>query len=251
MKKILILISFLILGIGLSAQNDEADELTLRDSMMIYKNAIKSTIIEVLTDGTVRLKNIADPINDSDGVNKLWVLNQGGVTAVDSSSLNPANAELYLWKGGVAVDTTELDIGYFAVGDLADYVPLSGAGTIYVTPSQLNDSIASASPNTVFPITLPVNGTLSGSVTAAIEGTDYPTGWVLTANGSNLEVVHNLGRDNAGITVYYNISGITYKMMQAFGNGYSGVTMDDDSFIIEGLTNFYTQYKVKIKIFLE
>jgi hypothetical protein len=199
MKKIIFLIYLLAVGFSSMAQNDEVDELTLLDSMMIYKNATKATIIEVLTDGTVRLKNIADPINDADGVNKLWVLNQGGVTAVDSSSLNPANAELYLWKGGVAVDTTDLDIGYFAVGDLADYVPLSGATTIYVTPTQMNDAIAAAAPAATFTITLPSAGSVNDRITGA---TEVPSGWTLTPDGLNINIEHNLGRYCNAVTVF-------------------------------------------------
>ena len=199
MKRIAILISLLIVGLTMSAQNSESDEITLRDSMMIYNNSTKSTIIEALTDGTVRLKNIADPISDSDGVSKLWVLNQGGVTPVDSSSFNELNGDLYLWKSGVAVDTTSLDVGYFAVGDLSDYVPLSGSEIIYVTPSQLSDSIVDNASQSTF--TIKLQSALSVGDRLAIAPV-FPAGWTLTADGLNLDIEHNLGRYCTNVTVF-------------------------------------------------
>lgn len=199
MKKIAILIGFIIVGFSLFAQNTEVNEITIRDSMMIYHSSVQATIIKALNDGTARLKNIADPVNNADGVNKLWVLTQGGVAAVDSSSLNAANAEFYLWKGGVAFDTTDLDIGYFAVGDLTDYVPLSGAETIYVTPDQLSDSIADAASQNTFTITLPSAGSVQSRITGA---TEVPDGWTLTADGLNIDIEHNLGRYCSGVTVW-------------------------------------------------
>ena len=104
----------------------------------------------------------------------------------------------------------------------------------------------------VYSITLPIEGTLSGSVAAAVEGTDYPTGWVLSASGGNLQVNHGLGRYTANTNVFLNSSGSSYRQLRNFDNAYSGILdVDDNNVIIESISTFYTAYKLRVKIIFE
>lgn len=109
-------------------------------------------------------------------------------------------------------------------------------------------ALTAAAQQSVYEITLPINGTLAGSIAAAVEGTDYPTGWILVANGVNLEIEHNLNRKSASIDVAYNYTGDWYRQIRGFNDGYQGHVYDSDNTIVEGIKNLYTAYKMRITI---
>ncbi len=99
----------------------------------------------------------------------------------------------------------------------------------------------------VYEIELPIAGTLSGSIAAAVEGTDYPTGWNLSASGGNLEIGHNLSRYVANVTVFYNTSGTAYRQLVNFQTAYNNIhNYSDDSLSVVSISEYYSQYKLKV-----
>lgn len=55
-----------------------------------------------------------------------------------------------------------------------------------------------------YTINLPYSSTVAGRVAGAVEGTDYPAGWILAAGSSpiDLDITHNLNRRVASVTVF-------------------------------------------------
>lgn len=157
----------------------------------------------------------------TDGIYLLY----SAASSWDSVVFDTANGNLNLYKGAVLDFTENLDGRY---------------------------ALTSAAKQVIYKITLPVNGTLSGSVAAAVEGTDYPTGWVLAASGGNLQINHGLTRYAMNARVKYNVSGNQYRHLKDFENGYSGLLdVDSDNLTIEGISTFYTAYKLQILISFE
>jgi len=97
------------------------------------------------------------------------------------------------------LDAVILDGRYFLISDTTDYVQYSDSTTIFITPDQLSDSIADNASQGTFTITLPS----AGSVQVRIDGaTEVPPDWVLTADGLNIDIEHNLGRYCSSVTVW-------------------------------------------------
>lgn len=121
-------------------------------------------------------------------------------------------------------------IGGINTGDetydsILDLFGLSGDGYTLIT-QELLDKIGSTPQS--FSITLPSASTVSGRISAAVEGTDYPTGWVLSADGLNIEITHGLGRWIANVTVWAKTTGT--QRQQLFNTAaYNGVTCLDDN----------------------
>ncbi|HEY5590693.1 MAG TPA: hypothetical protein VIK55_06705 [Paludibacter sp.] len=91
-------------------------------------------------------------------------------------------------------------------------------------------------------ITLPAGDSLTTRLADAVETTDYPTGWVLTAVGDNtmnLQIVHTLtGREVSSITV--KVTDETGKRwLTPKRDAYSGIIENDETLIIEGLAPNY------------
>lgn len=229
MKKLLILV-FLFLSVAGMAQS-----IVEGDSLNIYGGGV--------VDGTLE---IHDPVNDQDAATKIWVLSQGGVTAVDSQSWDVVNKYLFLYKGGVPFDTTEIT-GFVVPSDLDDYVAETDSNVVYATPYYVDSSIAASAQN-VYEVELPVGSPLANSVSLAIGGVDFPVGWTLTASGNDLIITHNLGRYLANVTVQYNRAGTIYKHLYNYSQAYNTWECDPNSCTIISLTQFFTQYRLKIEL---
>lgn len=79
----------------------------------------------------------------------------------------------------------------------------------------------------VFTVNLPVASTVAGRCAGALEGTDYPAGWVLAAGTSSVDLVitHNLGRNIANVTVFsIDANGKRLLMSNAAYSGYVAPT---------------------------
>lgn len=79
--------------------------------------------------------------------------------------------------------------------DTASWNSLTANDTIIkvVTPTQMYNYLDTVGiVKTVYSITLPSSTTVTGRVALAVEGIDYPTGWVISGDGLNLVVTHNL-----------------------------------------------------------
>ena len=101
----------------------------------------------------------------------------------------------------------------------------------------------------VITITLPAGATVAQRIAAAIEGTDYPTGWVLSADGTNIDITHNLGRAISNVTVF-NFTDTTTKQMRIGSAAYTGVyDYDSDAIKIQSLAT--VNAKLSIYLFFD
>ena len=103
---------------------------------------------------------------------------------------------------------------------------------------------------TLWSITLPSNTTVAGRCAAAVEGVDYPTGWVLTAGASeyDLSITHGMTRANAYVTVFSIDGSNNERMLVPFSSAYTGVYVpaSKDSIVIEGLSTKETKLRINI-----
>ena len=188
--------------------------------------------------------NMANPTDPLQGANKRYV----DSTVIAVGAHDPVTLDAVALNNGFSLNSQEIEF------DSTNYTFRSDSMEVFVTPTQLTDSLdvirtSISAIASSYTITLPINGTLSGSVAAAVEGTDYPKGWVLAASGGNLQINHGLGKYPNMPIVKYNSTGSTYRQLRSFDNAYSGVLeVDDDNITIESISTFYTAYKLKIKI---
>jgi len=102
----------------------------------------------------------------------------------------------------------------------------------------------------VYTIVLPSAGSVQARVDASTEGTNYPSGWVLSAdidNSHDLSIVHNLSRSMVNVYIS-QVTGTRKKRLQ--GNvQYSGLTEKNlNEIVIEGLAT--VPFVIEISIIL-
>lgn len=249
LKNILVIV--FIIGLAATAGSDYLIN-TARLDGFIYGNKSGGidTIMIPATDslGQYSIKNVRDPLDELDAVNYRTLLSAGG-GGVDSVPFNPANGNLDVYFAGVNYYTTNLD---------DRYIEYSDTNTIVITPSQLADSLAIRDSTIqadlmpdVYTLILPVAGTLAGSI-AAMTSVDNPYGWSLNASGTNLIITHNLDRYCAAVTVSYNSSGTIYRQLVSYQNAFNTIQNDNsNSMQIISISNYYSQYKLRINLIFE
>lgn len=137
-------------------------------------------------------------------------------------------------------------------------VPISDAGGLYIATEVegalaevkaiADDNATKVSTGTTGQsITLPSDTTVAGRIAGAIEGTDYPTGWVLTA-GSNpvdIDINHGTGKRVKEVTIF-SVNGTEERIL--LGNAaWSGfLTPDANNLRIESLATINTTIKIYI-----
>lgn len=130
-------------------------------------------------------------------------------------------------------------------------VQYSDSTDVYYTQHYLDSALAVAGEQAGFEITLPIAANLSLSVAAAVEGTNYPTEWVLAASGNDLIITHNLNRRSGAPDVYYDLlNDDNFQLSRPFTDAFQGCIMNENSVTIQTLKNYYTSYEMKITIFL-
>ena len=78
----------------------------------------------------------------------------------------------------------------------------------------------------VFTIKLNTGTTVAQRITGLVEGVDYPTGWILTDDGADLLVTHNLDKLNSFVTVL-SVNSSTQNVTVLQGNlAYSSYTCE-------------------------
>ena len=121
-------------------------------------------------------------------------------------------------------------------GTLTPVVTLENFTTDNLAEGSVNKYSSSANAVNEFTITLPASGTVAGRVAAAVETTNYPTGWTLAASsGISLLITHTLtGRRLSNINVFEEPSG---RLSVPFYTAFSGILNppDTDTILIEGL----------------
>jgi len=101
----------------------------------------------------------------------------------------------------------------------------------------------------VYTFILPVAGTLAQSIALV---SDFPSGWSLTASGTNLLIEHNLGRSLIGVSVQYNSTGTVYRSLVPFQSSFNTFQNDDlNNCQIVSISNYYTQYALKVFLTFE
>ncbi len=228
MKKIILILALALIVLAGNAQ--------------IKGERVEASYELIITGDSLRGTTQIDG-NDTIAATRQFVLNTAGSgNGWDSIIYQPSNGYLVWWYAGARIDSTLTDGRDVQYSDSLD---------IFYTQRTVDSMLSATGAQTVYEITLPINGTLAGSVAAAVEGTDYPTGWVLSASGGDLQVNHGLSRYHANTTVYYNTSGDFYRQLRNFDNAYSGILMDNNNVTIESISVFYTAYKLKLEILLQ
>jgi hypothetical protein len=111
------------------------------------------------------------------------------------------------------------------------------------------DSVLLVFSGNVYSITLPSASTIAGRISAASEGTDYPSGWVLAAgtDPADIDITHSLGMRVASVNVFYNVSGTENRQLINFNNAYTGIlTTSVNQLRIEGLTTIQKEIQIYI-----
>lgn len=132
------------------------------------------------------------------------------------------------------------------LGTLTPTVTLEAFTTDNLIEGSTNKYASSSESKQVIPITLPSASTVAGRIAAAVEGTDYPTGWVLSADGIDIHIEHGMDRRVAEVTVCSDGLGIERAL---FGNAaYSGWFMPHptnyDEVVIEALATIETDITI-------
>lgn len=209
------------------------------------KSGLTDTIITFDSDslGQYKLQNIANPVGPLDAVNFRTLLSSGGGGGWDSIPFNPLTGDLQAFFGGSNIYTTSIDGRYLKYAD----------STLYVTITQLNDSlnyldsVIMENQYHVFEIRLPSSTTVSGRISGATAGVDYPADWSLAAGVSvvDLVVTHNLGRRVTSVSIFA-IDGTSEQ--QLFNTAaYNGViTPDVNSVRIQSLATIQKAIKIYI-----
>lgn len=233
MKKILLIGILLISAFFAQAQNVRGYK--IRANMYL----ISDSLLVIGTDtisGTTKIDG-----NDTTLATKQYVLNTIGAGNGWDSLTWSLDQEYLVWMyGGSRLDSISRD---------GRYVELADSTSQFLTPDSIYNLINQSGMQTVYEITLPVNGTLSGSAAAA---TDIPAGWILSVSGGDLQINHGLGRYSSAVNIRCNTSGSSYRQLRNFDNAYSGVVdVDSNNLTIESISNFYTAYKLRITIIFE
>ncbi len=148
---------------------------------------------------------------------------------------NIGGGDLWLRGGGTLEEYGDVNIGanlYDETNSSLIYI----WDTIYMNGNSirgLNEAVNDDEPVTlsqikgltqsVFSIALPNAASVNGRVSGAVDGTDYPTGWVLAAAGNNIDllVTHNLGRRISNVNVM-TVNGTIEQLLRPFAGAYSG-----------------------------
>lgn len=115
----------------------------------------------------------------------------------------------FVYDGILKRLTPTINLGAFTTDSLPQ-----GVTHLYYDPSLYKN---------VYTITLPSAATVALRCSGAVSGTDYPTGWTISAGVSDVDllITHNLNRKIAGVTIF---STTIDGDRQLFGNAaYSGV----------------------------
>lgn len=160
-------------------RNEKLNNLVVTDSVSVEGNTIN---------------NVADGVDLTDAVN----LQQLNAIAVgqgwDEAIWNELTGDLQFLISSVVDFTVNLDDRYTTEQDVEDLIAAGG--------------------NVPTTLTMPSGNSVQERIDGMTEGVDYPTGWVLTADGLNLLITHNLGRNLADVTVWANISGDTFNKLE-------------------------------------
>lgn len=162
-----------------------------------------------------------------------------------ASVLSNFDFKYYTYSGGVA----DINFIELVLADVSTLVLKDGDKVLSDNNFSDEDKVKlDATKTNPFTITLPGYPTVETRCLNAVEGIDYPTGWVLQAdaNPNDLLITHNLGRGHVIVTVSsVDIDG----ERQLFANAaFSGVISKplNNALVIEGLATITKTIKIHL-----
>jgi len=242
MKKLIIILMMFVATVGYSQPftNIQANEsgLSVRTNL--------NNVIDYLNDLGLKLQFSTDKINWH------YPFQTGDIYIRYSGNFGVGYSPgFYLWDGDrfTSIATDQLIVGTDTITSFGGgYVQLSDSITQWVTATQLATALNNIEmAQQVFKVTLPSSTTVAGRIAGAIEGTDYPTGWVLEPGSSSvdLKITHGLNKRVSQVTVF-SVNGDEQR--QLFGNAaYSGILTETSNILrIESLATIQRQIVIYI-----
>lgn len=200
-----------------------------------------------------------DPVYANDSIKIVWFDDLSGIRDtirqhadsllsvydtlhIVQDSINRLSDSVQTWTNSVARHIIESDT--LRWGSITASDTLS---KVIVTKTELINYINETGiMKTIYSITLPASSTVAGRVALAVEGVDYPDGWVLQGDGYDLIVNHNMGRWGVDVKVFSNITGTVRQQLRntAAENGFS--SLDSNTVKISSLATIYTKIIIYI-----
>lgn len=198
-----------------------------------------------------------------------YTLPSGGHDSIDFNVRGSGYFVEYL--GGVVVDSALMDGRYITMDSLAEVVITDKAvldsmvigfdtlitfsGGLFFDRSRVITYpylVAMLDTTTVvkntWSITLPYASTVAGRIALAVEVTDYPEGWVLAADGLNLEITHSLGKWATSIDVSAKTSGTIRQDLQNTARYSYWEALSDDELKIYSLATIPKEIVIYISV---
>lgn len=144
----------------------------------------------------------------NDGVSWSYTFTTGDdyIRFLDVDGNNPTDALQF--GGGASWDSAEWNSG---TGDLTFKIGATPDATVNIDGRY---ALATDAVRNNYEVSLPSSTTVAGRIAGAVEGTDYPTGWVLSDSGVDLDMTHGLGRRVINVTIFSEVSGTVTQLLQ-------------------------------------
>lgn len=98
-------------------------------------------------------------------------------------------------------------------------------------------------------ITLPASSDVATRIAGAVAGTDYPTGWTLSAlNTYDLLITHTLVGVKIVNVLIYEVDVSGDRLSKPFSDAYTGVLGNTNTILIEGLNNNALPLRIELLI---
>lgn len=215
MKKLLIFLALFILSGQIIAQTQIVNAKRVNISEKVMSGAYD--LIEVSDSaGQFYYQNMYDPIDPLSGVN-LRTLQ----AALDTLSV--VNETDPVW----ASDSTDIYDRLDNLDTIAGDKTVTNGDTLLTLEEYR--ILSNGAMKNVYSITLPGASNVAGRIALAVEGVDYPVGWVLAADGLNLSVTHNLGRWVTDVKVFAKTTGTQRQQLRdtAAENGLTALSSNE------------------------
>lgn len=254
MKNTVLLFIFMSFSVGLFAQNETGAKFI----PWLESQDITNTRYFIWQGDTIDFNEFGRVLDRVDAEGD-YLYFYSDTTLLDSAYLSyTAEIDTFMYSDGgdsIIISLNNDGLHYLDISSLTSKLDtvtrdntLTGNGTS-TSPLGVDESIIANAMKSNYKITLPVNGTLSGSAAAA---TDIPSGWSLSVSDGDLQINHGMGRYSSEVNIKYNTSGESYRQLRNFDNAYSGVLdVDNNNLTIESISTFYTAYELRITIIFE